>query len=811
MCLAAPPLRWRREIARLILLFVIVSHPLIGQVEDGRQSFSVKDDIAMVRFNDPPEEHDVSEQDADLYSPDGNLVAVVTTRGILSTDRVQSSISIFRLKDVASFLESPSAPPPMPRLVAAIAAIPEGQQTVAYAPMIRDLRWSADGTHLYFRGQNERGGFQLYEVGANGNGLRRLTPPSYDVDRFDVVRNTIVYTAARMNIPPPSPGAWINRDALDATGYRSKDILFPGQMKSFDAETFYLFTVHPGARPEQPRRVPLYSIRDTSMLLYTLPFQLSPDSRYVVSVEPFVGKIPRIWEQYDPVPLFEHRRLRSDNPDVTRPDTIVRPRRYALIDLRTGAVNALLNAPNAQQLGYFDDANLVAWSKDGTRVLITNSFFPIDAAGRSNASTHRKPCAVASVDIPSLRSRCLYFDDDAIGLTLGPVTDVTFGPDRDEALVTTKSSRGGQGTAVFHLLNGAWARVDMAAATQNDGASEERGAESTNRSHKIRIYLKQSLNGPPALWASDIRRNDARLLWNPNPQLNHLHFGDASVYRWKDSSGRDWTGGLVKPVGYVAGHRYPLVLQMYLFRENQFLTDGTDPSAFAAREFASAGFVVLQIRKQSNVLSDLDAEASLAGYESAIQSLADKGLIDPARVGVVGFSWTCWYVVNALVKAPRLFAAATIAEGLDNSYMQYMIFGPNSPNIQAQMNQIRGGPPWGAGLDRWVKEAPGFHLEKVQTPLRIEAMTPLSILQEWELYGSLYMQHKPVDLIYFPNGAHIHQRPQERLESQQGDVDWMRFWLQGYEDPAASKRAQYERWRQLKETLAEQHSNIQKN
>ena len=61
------------------------------------------------------------------------------------------------------------------------------------------------------------------------------------------------------------------------------------------------------------------------------------------------------------------------------------------------------------------------------------------------------------------------------------------------------------------------------------------------------------------------------------------------------------------------------------------------------------------------------------------------------------------------------------------------------------------------------------------------------------------MQDKPVDLIYYPFGQHIHQKPLERFESQQGEVDWFRFWLQGYEDPDPTKKAQYEGWQHLRE------------
>lgn len=292
----------------------------------------------------------------------------------------------------------------------------------------------------------------------------------------------------------------------------------------------------------------------------------------------------------------------------------------------------------------------------------------------------------------------------------------------------------------------------------------------------------------------------SRQLWDPNPQFDHIEFGNVTVYHWKDKSGYEWTGGLVKPVGYVPGKRYPLVIQTYMFYDGEFMTDGTDPTAFAARELASAGMVVLQIQKKSaHTLNDAEAQDHLEGYRSAIERLSNDGLIDRSKVGMVGFSWTCWYVENALIKAPKLFAAATVADGVIHSYMDYLVAGVSNPTIQEQDDRIIGTQPFGAGLGRWVEMAPGFNLDKVQTPLRIEAMTPMSILEEWEIYSSLRMQGKPVDLIYFPFGTHIHQKPLERFESQQGDVDWFRFWLQGYEDPDPAKHPEYGRWEKLRE------------
>ena len=47
----------------------------------------------------------------------------------------------------------------------------------------------------------------------------------------------------------------------------------------------------------------------------------------------------------------------------------------------------------------------------------------------------------------------------------------------------------------------------------------------------------------------------------------------------------------------------------------------------------------------------------------------------------------------------------------------------------------------------------------------------------------------------FPEGGHGLEMPRERFASQEATVDWMSFWLQGYEDPDPAKAEQYKRWR----------------
>lgn len=207
---------------------------LPARAQDHR--FSVKDDIAMVRFSEPSSEPGVLGSETAKPSPDGDYVAIVTTKGLLASDQIESDVSVFRLREVSAFLEG-AAPPPQPRVIASIISYPHREQTTAYAPVIKDLRWSSDGRGIYFRGENRLGAYQLYLAKVDGSWLQALTPANQSVDRFDVVNSALVYKASILGDKHGPPGNTINADALVATGSRIQDVIFPGQLSTIEPET----------------------------------------------------------------------------------------------------------------------------------------------------------------------------------------------------------------------------------------------------------------------------------------------------------------------------------------------------------------------------------------------------------------------------------------------------------------------------------------------------------------------------------------------------------------------------------------------
>jgi hypothetical protein len=67
-----------------------------------------------------------------------------------------------------------------------------------------------------------------------------------------------------------------------------------------------------------------------------------------------------------------------------------------------------------------------------------------------------------------------------------------------------------------------------------------------------------------------------------------------------------------------------------------------------------------------------------------------------------------------------------------------------------------------------------------------------------------------VDLVVLPYATHVVSMPADVFESQQGDLDWFRFWLQGYEgSPNPEDPNQYKRWEHLRD-LADKDAKLQK-
>ena len=724
------------------------------------------------------------------YSPDNRWFVVVTERGILKDNELEATIWLFDTREASRFLSASSgAENPKPRVIARMAA-------VANDSAITELRWLTSN-ELAFLGRDNTSDRSLFTADVVTGVLKRLTPKGQDVTGFDIAVGTIVYTAA----PHPTQAPVPNERVI--TGRPLISLLEP-EGPPFDP-TF--------GKPAELWVVRQHKASTVLDITTGRPVQLNTNllavspSGHSVVVTQYAERIPKAWEEYEPFPCdacsaFRLKASPAGGEPVDPTFLFENPKQYALIDLDTGKLDPI-DAPFGLALLYGGPEKAI-WSRDGRSVILVNTYLPLDnTEGSERQQRLQKPC-IALFDKTFKRGYCMAtatvqksgeYSKTGFGFFL---RDVHWNEAANELTLSYETvgnendpTYHEQAPEVYRQESGHWVMENMPA-LQPPGS--------------LRVELREDLNEPPALFVSEPNGSHARKLWDPNPQLNGICLGEVSVYRWKDKDGREWTGGLVKPPNYVSDHRYPLVVQTHGFFQHEFMTVGAFTTAFAARPIAATGMLVLQVEDRSDLLSaPEEATLNAEGFLAAVDHLANDGLVDPEKVGIIGFSRTGYHTLEALTKAPKRFVAATIADSDFLGYMQRLV-DVDSESRDMRKNEgisIYGSQPFGEGLKTWIEKAPAFNLDRVLAPLRIEVHDLNSLVDDWELYAALRLQGKPVDMIQLPDAVHVLVKPLERFSSEQGDVDWFDFWLNGREDPDPTKAEQYTRWRILRKQREE--------
>ncbi len=607
-----------------------------------------------------------------------------------------------------------------------------------------------------------------------------MTSATETVEAFDIRdRNHYVYTLSE-------PVGWEKAQAerkapiIVGTGRNLFELIFPDNPLTIQRSPHkqHLWAVVDGRSFEvQHDGAPVHP--------YSFPYglALSPDGRSLAT-QVTVPNVPQSWETLYPPPFASdpYNDIHAGHGSV---------RQYVLIHLETGMAQALTDAPISSAAGQWAYVFLDApsWSKDGQAILLPGTFL------KSKSNTPSRPC-VAVVDLPSKTGTCVELlkgVTETGGRESGfhYVSKARFlDGDKERALlIFDKTSSGDIGATEYRrATDNTWQVVGQ---SKGDPPAVYNGLE---------ITVKQGPDQPPLLLAAD--KETSRLVWDPNPQLKHIELGEASVYNWKDKQGREWRGVLYKPSNYRTGQRYPLVIQTHGFEENQFFPSGLYPTAFAARALAGAGILVLQVSEHTSMVVGTPAEGpwAVSSYEAAVAQLLSEGLVDPDRIGIIGFSRTCFYVMETLTTGSLHLRAASITDGVMETYSQYLLH-PERPSQET--NAIIGAPPFGEGLQQWLKRSPSFKLDKITAPLLVVGNGPSSLLNMWEPYAGLYHLKKPVDLMMLNTDEHVLTNPAVRMASQGGSVDWFRFWLKDEEDPDPAKAEQYKRWRDLRKMQAE--------
>lgn len=769
-----------------------------SQYEDDRSDvlrpFSVADSIEMTELAEPRTSYDPYIPARFRFSPDGRWFVVTTRRGDLESGENEYRLLLFNVDEVRRFVNSEK------REINGLHTTVALFRTNSSQRAIEQVQW-LDNENVAFIGRAGSDVGQIYTINISTPIPSQLTSHPGGVIAYDysVGSDVAIYTA---QVVPD----WIDRNSHGyVVGNVDVNNLVTLDPRSTPYQDMGHFLQKPNTRIGHELDVPpLSTMRALGSMPSPAKIAISPNARWAVILGG-VRRVPTTWAGYSPARSYLNELTSSCSVACSSGDEeaalnqlvsqeATGPKaywlqQYYLVDMDSGEAFPMMDAPS----GAAGEATRLVWSHDSARVLITPTFVTptiLDNHPEKNESRGSLQWAVV-VEVPSLRiSRVTDRNVRAIAHAEWVSDDIVVEWETSpEASVTRRRFR-------------------------KQGAEWKQQSTVPERKLQILLSVNEDVNTAPDVEAEDPRTGRRKLITNLNPQFDRLAMGRVEVLQWRDRLGRAYTGGLVYPPSYRSGAQYPVVLQTNGFYPQEFLVDGPEgmSTAYAARAIAGRDMLVLQMPKLSQASQrsgpvtewryqeDGENPRFFAMFESAIDALHDRGLIDPSRVGMIGFSREGMHVQYAVTFSKYPIAAATIAHSIQATPFSYYLIG-NGENLRGTLSYEResfiGAPLWGDGVNKWLERSTAFHLDRIRTPLRFEHLGT-NIPEYWDTYTMLRRQGRPVEMIHIPLATHQIEQPFARYTSQEGNVDWFAFWLRGQESQEPSKVGQYERWRALR-------------
>jgi dipeptidyl aminopeptidase/acylaminoacyl peptidase len=749
--------------------------------------FTIEDSIELSNFvnpvlwtvnQDPPTDP--------IVSPDGRFVLLITQRGILASNEIESTIWLFSGDAISEYVRGKSSKAPTPTRVAS-------SRATSNTPVISDVRWLSDSRRVAFLGKSGTDTIQLYVADAITGTVKRITHSEHPVSAYDIQGKTIAYTTLDNFKEAPEN----NSSLIDVTGMSIWTLLWRDRPISERDESWLLIvpnTLH--IIKNGSETATSFSFEGGNLKLFFPILSLSPDEKSLITIAPVPVIYPK-WQAYQPRFGYEEFKLNPKNKTALNPENAWRASQFVDVNLETGIGTPILDAPAGRSVFQIFAPTKAIWSSDSQNVLLSNTFLPLpDESSSSYVETIESPAAVIVNVATNAFQLVSYLPQPPRGSPpVSHIFEITWDPTSSKVEFSYASTPDNVALSVhdtYCWTNGAWHKT---AARNTDPVT--------------RLSVEQDLNLPPVFAAQVAKSQKVFTVWDPNPQLASVALGRASLYNWQDSHGNSRTGILVLPADYRPGARYPLVIQTHGFEPKKFFTDGIYTTGSGGRALCGRGIIVLQVDQYSKTANpQKDAELEVDAFRSAIGKLSAAGLADKKRVGIIGFSFTVYHVLYAITHYPDLFAVASITDGNDLSYWLYLLWA-DIPFAQDMAVAANGGVmPFGKnGLSKWAESAPGFNLDRVTAPLLISCLEKGTLVATWDIYASLRTLNKPVDLMWLRNedAPHVLVQPLHRYLSQETAVNWFDFWLNAHEDLNTEHAGQYKKWHMLRELKDKEH------
>ncbi|WP_310571448.1 S9 family peptidase, partial [Gemmatimonas sp.] len=297
-------------------------------------------------------------------------------------------------------------------------------------------------------------------------------------------------------------------------------------------------------------------------------------------------------------------------------------------------------------------------------------------------------------------------------------------------------------------------------------------------------YVASSVTQPTELYVAGVDGKGERKLTAFNEALTReVAFSDAERITYPSVGGLEVEGWLMKPYGYTAGKKYPMVIYIHGGPHSSYGEGWFDEF----QNLAAQGMFVLFTNPRGSSGYGADFTYSTRGrwgmedYEDLMKSVdivAARADVDSTKMGATGGSYGGFMTTWIATKTDRFKAIETDRTITDWTYWY------GSSDAQGLTEFEFYGKPWD-NQALYDTLSPIRYVQKVKTPMLLvqseeDHRTPMGSAEIW--FMSLKKQGVPVEMVRYPRSNHDLSRTGEPwlLVDRLGRIrQWFAFWLQG--------------------------------
>ena len=374
------------------------------------------------------------------------------------------------------------------------------------------------------------------------------------------------------------------------------------------------------------------------------------------------------------------------------------------------------------------------------------------------------------------------------------ITDIQWRPGSDEILFTIDDYDQGHAQSIYgwNVVTGKVRPIVLSHGLVS--GSQRYWDIPCAASHDALVCVAAEADHPPRLETIDVKSGHRRVLFAPNKGLDAdiAATVPAKLIRWKDAQGREFTGQFFEARGTSTNHPPPLFVNFYSCYG--FLRGGEgdeQPLATLAEDGISA--LCINAIPGAHLDAAANYDQGRAAVESVVKRLSAEGRIDRTRVGMGGLSYGSEVTLWTLTHSDVVRTASVSGTSSTPTYYLFNSLRASFRSTFREMYQL--GAP-NETPEQWKERSPAYQLDRIKATVLFQL--PEKEYRDTLDYALPLMRRHQADMYVFPYETHIKYQPRHKLAVYERNVDWFRFWLQGYEDPSPKKAAQYRIWREMK-------------